>query len=89
MLHVTHFKGDSRHAVDHRRFLILANRNPTPFGNGAKLDRAIQRLRRDGAVRPPVVVRRVRDGYLLLDGLYRLRAAQAVGMEQIAARIDE
>ncbi len=56
--------------------------------NPAKLDNAIQRARRDGRIAPPIVVRRVRDGYLLLDGLYRLRAAQAIGMERIAAVVE-
>jgi len=56
--------------------------------NPAKLENAIQRARRDGRVVPPIVVRRVRDGYLLLDGLYRLRAAQAIGMERIAATVE-
>ena len=56
--------------------------------NPAKLDNAIQRARRDGRIAPPIVVRRVRDGYLLLDGLYRLRAAQAIGMARIAAVVE-
>ena len=56
--------------------------------NPAKLDHAIQRAQRDGRIAPPIVVRRVRDGYLLLDGLYRLRAAQAIGMERIAATVE-
>ena len=43
--------------------------------NPAKLDNAIARVRRDGAIRPPITVRRARDGYLLVDGLYRLRGA--------------
>ncbi|MFO7634601.1 MAG: MBL fold metallo-hydrolase RNA specificity domain-containing protein [Caldilinea sp.] len=53
--------------------------------NPAKLDNAIARVRRDGAVRPPITVRRVRDGYLLVDGLYRLRAAQVAGLARVAA----
>lgn len=56
--------------------------------NPAKLDNAIQRARREGRITPPVVVRRLRDGYLLLDGLYRLRAAQALGMARIAATVE-
>ncbi len=56
--------------------------------NPAKLDNAIQRARRDGRIAPPIVVRRLRDGYLLLDGLYRLRAAQALGQERIAAVVE-
>ncbi len=56
--------------------------------NPAKLENAIQRARRDGRITPPIIVRRVRDGYLLLDGLYRLRAAQAIGMERVAATIE-
>ena len=56
--------------------------------NPAKLDHAIQRAQRDGQIAPPIVVRRVRDGYLLLDGLYRLRAAQAIGLERVAATIE-
>ena len=56
--------------------------------NPAKLDNAIARVRRDGDVRPPITVRRVRDGYLLLDGLYRLRAAQVVGLARVAAVVE-
>lgn len=56
--------------------------------NPAKLDQAIARVRRDGAVRPPITVRRVREGYLLVDGLYRLRAAQAVGLARVAAVVE-
>jgi ParB-like chromosome segregation protein Spo0J len=43
---------------------------------------------RDGAIRPPLSVRRVRDGYLLLDGLYRLRAAQVTGLARVAAVVE-
>lgn len=57
--------------------------------NPARLDNAIARVRRDGGVRPPLIVRRVRDGYLLMDGLYRLRAAQAVGLERVAAVVED
>ena len=39
-------------------------------------------------IAPPIVVRRLRDGYLLVDGLYRLRAAQAVGMARVAAVVE-
>lgn len=56
--------------------------------NPAKLDNAIARVRRDHGVRPPIMVRRVRDGYLLVDGLYRLRAAQVVGLERVAAMVE-
>lgn len=56
--------------------------------NPTKLDAAIARVRRDGSVRPPLTVRRMRDGYLLVDGLYRLRAAQAVGLERVAAIVE-
>ena len=56
--------------------------------NPAKLDNAIQRARRDGRIAPPIVVRRLRDGYLLVDGLYRLRAAQALGMVRVAAVVE-
>lgn len=55
--------------------------------NPARLDKAIERIRRLGLVSPPIQVRRVRDGYLLLDGLYRLRAAQVLGHTQILADV--
>jgi Cft2 family RNA processing exonuclease len=57
--------------------------------NLAKLDNAIQRARRDGQIHPPLLVRRRRDGYLLLDGLYRLRAAQALGYSRIPAVVED
>ena len=56
--------------------------------NPAKLNKAMTRTRRDGFVSPPILVRRLRDEYLLLDGLYRLRAAQTLGHTQIHAEIE-
>ena len=56
--------------------------------NPAKLNKALTRTRRDGVVSPPILVRRLRDEYLLLDGLYRLRAAQTLGHTQIVAEIE-
>jgi hypothetical protein len=53
----------------------------------AKLDRAIERARIMG-ITPPIRVRRARDGYLLTDGLYRLRAAEALGLERIPAIVE-
>jgi hypothetical protein len=53
----------------------------------AKLDKAIERARVMG-ITPPVRVRRARDGYLLTDGLYRLRAAEALGLERIPAVVE-
>jgi Cft2 family RNA processing exonuclease len=49
-----------------------------------KLDKAVERVRRMG-VTPPIEVRRIRDGYLLNDGLYRLRAAEKLGWKRIPA----
>lgn len=53
-----------------------------------KLEKAIERARRSG-ISPPIQVRRGRDGYLLLDGLYRLRAAEALGLERIPAEVQQ
>lgn len=53
-----------------------------------KQEQAVERARRLG-ISPPVKVRRLRDGYLLLDGLYRLRAALALGLDRIPAVIEE
>jgi ParB-like chromosome segregation protein Spo0J len=39
-------------------------------------------------ITPPIQVRRVRDGYVLSDGLYRLRAAEALGLERIPALVE-
>ncbi len=52
-----------------------------------KLEKAIQRARHMG-ITPPIQVRRQGDGYLLVDGLYRLRAAQALGLATIPAEIE-
>ena len=52
-----------------------------------KLHKAVERARRMG-ISPPIQVRRLADGYLLLDGLYRLRAAQAVGLALIPAIVE-
>jgi len=51
-----------------------------------RLEKAVQRARTMGTV-PPIQVRRARDGYVLVDGLYRLRAAEALGWERIRATV--
>jgi uncharacterized protein len=53
----------------------------------ARLEKSIERARLMG-ITPPVQLRRTRDGYLLLDGLYRLRAAEALGLERIPAVVE-
>jgi hypothetical protein len=53
----------------------------------AKLQKAIERARRMG-ITPPIQVRRVRDGYVLSDSLYRLRAAEVLGLERIPALVE-
>jgi Cft2 family RNA processing exonuclease len=50
----------------------------------AKLDKAVERARLMG-IKPPIKVRRGRDEYLLIDGLYRLRAAERLGWNIIPA----
>jgi hypothetical protein len=52
-----------------------------------KLEKAIERARQMG-ITPPIQVRRARDGYILSDGLYRLRAAEALGLERIPVVIE-
>ncbi len=52
-----------------------------------KLQRAVERVRRIG-VQPPVKVRRQRDGYLLIDGKYRLEAALRAGMTHVPAVVE-
>jgi Cft2 family RNA processing exonuclease len=52
-----------------------------------KLEKAIERARRMG-ISPPIQVRRAADGYILSDGLFRLRAAEALGFERIPAIIE-
>jgi Cft2 family RNA processing exonuclease len=49
-----------------------------------KLEKAVVRARRMG-IKPPIEVRRLKDGYLLNDGLYRLRATEELGWEHIPA----
>ncbi|MCX6059735.1 MAG: MBL fold metallo-hydrolase [Chloroflexi bacterium] len=53
----------------------------------AKLEKAIERARRMG-ITPPIQVRRAADGYILTDGLFRLRAAEVLGLERIPAIIE-
>jgi hypothetical protein len=53
-----------------------------------KTRKAVERAQRAGRISPPVTVRRLRDGYLLLDGLYRLRAAQALGWARVEAVVE-
>jgi Cft2 family RNA processing exonuclease len=52
-----------------------------------KLEKAIERARLMG-ITPPIQVRRLRDGYILIDGLYRLRAAEALGLGRVQAVIE-
>lgn len=52
-----------------------------------KISRAVERARRMG-ITPPITVRRAREDYVLVDGLYRLRAAEALGMERIPAVVE-
>ena len=54
-----------------------------------KQQKVVEQLQRLGHVNKPVRVKRVAEGYVLLDGLYRLRAAQALGWELIAASVEE
>jgi hypothetical protein len=53
----------------------------------AKLEKALERARLMG-ITPPIQVRRAKEDYVLLDGLYRLRAAQALGLERIPALVE-
>jgi Cft2 family RNA processing exonuclease len=53
----------------------------------AKLEKAVERARQMG-ITPPIQLRRLRDGYTLTDGLYRLRAAEALGLEKIPALVE-
>jgi len=52
-----------------------------------KLEKATERARRQG-ITPPIQVRRIKDGYILLDGLYRLRAAEALGLGRLPAVVE-
>ncbi len=52
-----------------------------------KLEKAIERARWAG-IAPPITVRRAREDYILMDGLYRLRAAQALGLPSIPAVVE-
>lgn len=52
-----------------------------------KLNKATERARRLG-INPPVQLTRLGDGYLLDDGLYRLAAARALGMEVVPAVVE-
>jgi uncharacterized protein len=55
--------------------------------NPAKLEKAVQRARIMG-INPPIQVRRLQDGYVLTDGLYRLCAAETLGLERIPAVVE-
>ncbi|MEW5829483.1 MAG: ParB/RepB/Spo0J family partition protein, partial [Chloroflexota bacterium] len=65
----------------------LSNYHQSLSLDPAKLDKAVERARIMG-ITPPLQVRRTRDGYLLTDGLYRLRAAEALGLERIPAEVE-
>jgi uncharacterized protein len=55
--------------------------------DSAKIEKAVERARQMG-ITPPLVVRRERDGYVLSDGLYRLRAAEALGLKLVPVVIE-
>jgi Cft2 family RNA processing exonuclease len=55
--------------------------------DAVKIEKAIERARLMG-ITPPIQVRRAVDGYILIDGLFRLRAAQALGLERISAILE-
>jgi len=57
--------------------------------NQDKVLKAVERAQRMGKISPPIKVRRLRDGYLLMDGLYRLQAARTLGWERIEAIVAE
>ena len=52
-----------------------------------KIEKAVERARTMG-INPPIQVRRIRDGYVLVDGLYRLRAAEMLKLERIPAVVE-
>ena len=54
-----------------------------------KQRKTAEQLQRLGRANKPIRVQRRVTDYLLLDGLYRLRAAQALGWERIAAVVEE
>ena len=56
--------------------------------NPDKLNKTIERIRRQG-IQLPLQVRRTRFGYALVDGLYRLRAAQSLGLTRVPVEIVE
>ncbi len=55
----------------------------------AKQRKALEQLQRLGRVNKPIRVRRGATDYILLDGLYRLRAAQTLGWKRITAVVEE
>lgn len=66
----------------------LTSMQQTVVLNPEKLNKIIERTRRQG-IYPPLQVRRTRYGYALLDGLYRLRAAQTLGLAKVPVEIVE
>ncbi|MDE4175774.1 ParB/RepB/Spo0J family partition protein [Phaeobacter sp. PT47_59] len=42
-----------------------------------------------GSILKPLLVRKVKDGYRLIDGLHRLTAAQEAGLEEVPVRVTE
>jgi Cft2 family RNA processing exonuclease len=52
-----------------------------------KLSKAIERASRMG-ITPPIQVRRAREDYVLVDGLYRFRAAEALQLERVPAIVE-
>ncbi|MEW5870345.1 MAG: MBL fold metallo-hydrolase [Chloroflexota bacterium] len=79
----------TEHIVEISLALVrLSRRQQSLSLDPVKLSKAVERARRMGRITPPIRVRRLPDSYLLLDGLYRLRAASQLGLERIPAVVE-
>jgi Cft2 family RNA processing exonuclease len=70
------------------RIQLTASQRATPL-DPAKTQRAITRAQYAGGQFEPVRLRRVGDGYRLVDGLRRLAVAHALGWESVPAIVEE
>jgi len=71
------------------RRIQLTDRQRAQALDAEKTRRAVERARRQGGAIEPIVVRRLRDGYRLVDGLRRVQVAEALGLEDVPAVVEE
>jgi len=84
------FAGESRQVVHIRLDAIVPNpEQPRKHFGSAALEELAQSIRDHGLLQPVIVKRRPADGYLLVAGERRLRAARLAGLKKLPALVTD